>query len=443
MKANYREVLDNKVYIFTRDNAKRVIWHYYFSHGGSVYRGSTGHGDVGDATVDAISRYKAVRDGEVLVQTTRTSFKAVAERWLKLNETHRDIGNKRKAVVKFFIPYFQDELKLVDIAKIRQSQLNDYLVWRRNFYTTGAGSVKSKKGYQRGGKKVDAKPQAYGTPKNVTLNRENQNLNQIIAFARSEGFIDSRNPAKMEVLKNDGDVRPTFLMDQCATLIRTAKKRIAEGHSDKIRFQRQALYDFIVILRYTGFRPHEALNLRWGDIDIAGSRLTVRKGKTGSRIMPLPFPELIAHFKQMVARHTVDGVPPPSAGYLFTSQEGKPVASFKTSFEGLVKACGFEAAGSKAFSLYSFRHHLATYLSGRGVPDALVVQIMGTSRRMMDLHYDHTSADMVLKWFAGQPQGIPANAKPAVQDGGLNLQVGGGGPALVDGPDGLQIQHSK
>ncbi|MEI6782726.1 MAG: hypothetical protein WCQ21_17590 [Verrucomicrobiota bacterium] len=112
MKTKRKCVLDNKVYIFIRDNAKLPIWHYYFTHNGDQFRGSTGHRDVGDATVAAISRYKAVRDGEVLVQTTRTSFKDVAERWLKVSETNRDIANKRKAVEKFFIPYFHDVLKL-------------------------------------------------------------------------------------------------------------------------------------------------------------------------------------------------------------------------------------------------------------------------------------------------------------------------------------------
>jgi len=354
MKKNFREVLDNKVYLFTRDNAKRVIWHYYFSHDGEPYRGSTGHGDIGDATVDAITRYKAVRDGDVVVQTTRTSFKAVADRWLKLNETHRDIDNKRKAVVKFFIPYFQDELKLADIGKIRQAHLNDYLVWRRAYHTTGPGSKTAKTHYKRGGKKVAANTQVYGVPKNVTLNRENQNLNQLIDFAKAEGFIDSRNPVKMEKLKDDGDVRPTFLMEQCATLIKVAKERIGENLGDKIRDERQALYDFIVVLRYTGLRPHEALNLRWGDIDLAHSRLTVKKGKTGFRVMPVPFPELLAHLKQMVKRHTVDGVAPPSAGHLFTNHQGDPMGSFKTSFEGLVKSCGFEAAGSKCQSASKF-----------------------------------------------------------------------------------------
>ena len=85
---------------------------------------------------------------------------------VKVNGTNRDIANKRKAVEKFFVPYFHDVLKLADIGKIRQSHLTDYIEWRRAYHNTGPGSQKPKKGYQRGGKRVLANAQTYGVPKN-------------------------------------------------------------------------------------------------------------------------------------------------------------------------------------------------------------------------------------------------------------------------------------
>ena len=429
MKTKRKCVLDNKVYIFIRDNAKLPIWHYYFTHNGDQFRGSTGHRDVGDATVAAISRYKAVRDGEVLVQTTRTSFKDVAERWLKVSETNRDIANKRKAVEKFFIPYFHDVLKLADIGKIRQSHLTDYIEWRRAYHTTGPGSQKSKKGYQRAGKRVQANAQSYGVPKNDTLNRENQNLNQIIAFAKKEGFIDSGNLAHIDKLDADGEVRPAFTSQQCDTLIKMAKDRMGEDRGKHIQAQRRSLYNFVVLLRYTGLRPHEGLNLRWADIDLDRSRFEIRKGKTGKRVVPMAFPELIAMFRQMLMDQSVDGVLP--TGYIFTNPNGKRVGSFKTSFETLVQACGFKTDDPKGYSLYSFRHHLATYLTGVGLPDGLSVQIMGTSRRMMDAHYDHSNASAVLEWFDNR-KGPSGNA-------GVVQVVAGAGSLLQMGSDGLLV----
>ncbi len=397
MKLNWECIYDEKVFIYTRDDAKKGYWYYYFIINGHPHRKSTGETDEKRAKHIAIKKFMEAEANPDQHDRKAMTFKAVAERWLKFHETHSDIVNKRKAVEKFFVPYFHVELKLADIADLRQAHLTDYLAWRRSYHTEGPGSQQTKTTYRRRGKALRAATQSFGVPKNVTVNRESQNLNQILNFAVKEGYIHPVRCPKMDMLPDDGDVRPFFTAEQCGILLATARERIGQGHSDKIQAERQLAYDYIVTVYYTGLRPHEAHGLAWQDINLEGRVLRVRKGKTGHRFVAIPDQGLIDHLTDMQERRmAAAGDKFNDAQLVFADADGKPVKSFKTAFEGLIKACGFVSPDGKNFSFYGLRHHRATAMIEDDTPDGFVAKNLGTSRKMLDKYYDRTNAQTYL-----------------------------------------------
>jgi hypothetical protein len=183
----YIKVIDG-VYIYSRDNAVTGIWHYYFKMGKRVFRKSTATTDINKAKIVAIHQFQeatinidkvpAIAAAPPLTKTI--SFKMVATRWLNQRRQENDFERNNKVVTSYLIPFFDGVLKMKDIGTITQSQINDYIEWRRYYRVTGDGSKQALNIYQRGGRRVRAKVVQYGALANSTLNRENITLNHII-----------------------------------------------------------------------------------------------------------------------------------------------------------------------------------------------------------------------------------------------------------------------
>ena len=210
-------------------------------------------------------------------------------------------------------------------------------------------------------------------------------------------------------------------------------------------------YDYIVTVSYTGLRPHEAHGLVWQDIDLNTRLMRVRKGKTGHRMVAMTDQPLLDHLSDMLSRRIESaGDKFNDSQLIFADVDGNPVKSFKTAFEGLVKACGFKSPDGRKYSFYSLRHHRATSMIEDDVPDGMVVKNLGTSRKMLDRFYDRTSAHTLLKWSdqkkamaaGGDVSGAAsskANDKAVAGDGGLELQDDAGGVVLGLGSDGVLV----
>ena len=147
----------------------------------------------------------------------------------------------------------------------------------------------------------------------------------------------------------------------------------------------------------TGMRRGELLGLQWPDVDLDGSRLTVRhawtigpegtelsapKTRTSRRVIPLS-PDLVAALEARrqawTEERTVAGRIRRWRGgeFVFSSPTGKPISP-DTLARRFRSAC--RAAGVRAIRIHDLRHTYATLALRAGVPVQVVSERLGHSR---------------------------------------------------------------
>jgi integrase len=164
-----------------------------------------------------------------------------------------------------------------------------------------------------GGEKIDHRPLS-----NSTINRTIGLLAQILDVAVEYGHIPA-NPARGKRRKLKAD-RPTrAYLDSAAqvtALLDAAAELDRDSRADRQHVNRQAQ---LATLIFAGLRISEFLALRWGDVDLAGGWITVRKSKTDAgrrkvKIRPVLRDVLLAH-RPLDASH---------GAYVFGTAQGKP-----------------------------------------------------------------------------------------------------------------------
>ena len=169
--------------------------------------------------------------------------------------------------------------------------------------------------------------------------------------------------------------------------------------SGPIYRDRVMLTNYMLVLTNTGIRVGEARSLKWSDIDtFVGDDgkenivLQVR-GKTGAR-------EVVARtlavkdYLQRIWELRCDELKakPSMSEAIFCHKDGKPIHSFKKGFNALIKEAGveFDTNGQRRV-IYSLRHTYATFRLHEGVNHFTLARNMGTSVKMLESFYGHTS----------------------------------------------------
>lgn len=139
----------------------------------------------------------------------------------------------------------------------------------------------------------------------------------------------------------------------------------------------------VELLEGTGLRIGELGALTWADVDLAGARLRVARGRTkgrtaGRRFVPIP-PWLHAPLAALRA-------PEDRSGAVFSG------LSPQTLRGAMARACAL--AGMPAYSPHDLRHRYTSLLVLAGVPITLVRQVVGHSRASVTLDvYSHVILD--------------------------------------------------
>ena len=68
-------------------------------------------------------------------------------------------------------------------------------------------------------------------------------------------------------LRHQRTTRTLFSKDEYNQLLKVSRKRVKEGRTLRIRFDRERLHQFIIFMVGTGLRVDECLNLEWTDIE--------------------------------------------------------------------------------------------------------------------------------------------------------------------------------
>lgn len=348
------------------------VWHCYFRLGGKQFRRTTKTKNLAQAKLTALGWYRDAAErrgrGE---EIDRVSFARLKRAYLEQIHGQGKSAYHRETIERHFLPFFA---KFEDISKIRTADVQDYLRYRRA--------------------KGDHPP----LPQ--TLNRENSVLRQMMRHAVDRGWITHTPQIRNESERLTYRRRRHFNLDEYRSLYRKARKRAQEFEGIPLKtrqhWQRQLLYDYILILANTGLRVDESKTIIWRNVDIDNRSILLEyAGKTRSARRVLMRGSAIKALQRIKERRMLrsGGILDPNEKVI-ALPDGTPVSSFKKGFAKLLEACGFAYESNHDRQvLTSLRHTYATFRLttkiGKRATMRGLAQQLGTSERMIEKHYGH------------------------------------------------------
>jgi integrase len=214
--------------------------------------------------------------------------------------------------------------------------------------------------------------------KPVRANRALALLRAMMTKAESWGYSqEGSNPAS-KVPKHRERPRERYLSPSELNQLGTALTEFE--HSDGCPPSATAL---IRVLLLTGMRLGEALNLRWGDVNIKARSLRLPDSKTGAKTIPLP-----SSCKKILERLG----PGSAAAFVFVGKSGNtPLAGIQKIWQRIRSHAGLDGV-----RLHDLRHSFASVAAQSGESLYVVGKILGHKQASTTERYAHIPVDPLM-----------------------------------------------
>ncbi|MDP8213061.1 MAG: tyrosine-type recombinase/integrase [Candidatus Zapsychrus exili] len=205
--------------------------------------------------------------------------------------------------------------------------------------------------------------------KEVSKTSVNKNVGCLRAMMNKAiewGLFEGKNPVSgIRSYKSDNK-RTRFLeKEDIVTFLSNC-----EGH----------LKDIIEFAINTGMRQGEIFHLKWRDVDLKNSMITILKTKN-NEIRHIPINQAV---ESVLLRVRKD----PDSPYVFPSKKGRPFDNIKRSFK-----TALDKSDIKNFRFHDLRHTFASQLVMNGVDLFTVKELLGHKDIKMTMRYSHLSCD--------------------------------------------------
>ena len=280
------------------------------------------------------------------------------------------IENFLTQLKKYPYDYFVKVKNNISIDKINTGMLDDYFVYQmKNTYING--------------KKKE--------PTKNTINKYATALGMLFKYAYDRKLIPQEIHVNKQSYKDER--RPAFTRTEWRKLTRGLREYVKSNEQSNHFRSRFYLQHFILISANCGARVGEIRKLRWVDIieEMVKDKeviYAVVDGKTGQREMVFqpavkPYLDRLKEFRKNELGKDI-----PEKEVLFCHYDGKPIHSFKKSFERMLESLKllYNSKGKKR-TIYSLRHTYATFRIEDEVNPHLLARQMGTSIKMLEQHY--------------------------------------------------------
>ncbi|MBM3354829.1 MAG: site-specific integrase [Betaproteobacteria bacterium] len=251
-------------------------------------------------------------------------------------------------------------------------------------------------------------------PVHSTITTHNSALNRIFDYAADHGWVAR---TALPVPNNKGkksEPRPAFTMAEYKTLTAKLPAWVNEARTEKSKYMRELLRDYVLVLANTGMRHGtESMNLKWRNIDwhIKNKEKHLRmfvNGKTGPRHLiarhntadylkriQQRFSDLAKLDFDKLLKEKVDQ-------YVFRLRDGTQSGNLHQTFEQLLRDTDLlVGAGDQKRTLYSLRHSYATFQLQAGIGIHDLAKQMGTSVQMIEQHYSKLVPELIADKLAG------------------------------------------
>ena len=288
-------------------------------------------------------------------------------------------------VVKFWRKYAGSKA----IANIGNAELNGYVVWRRDYYSSMSD--------------LELHKNAKRNPTDKTLQWEIMLGKALIKWAHEKGYRGTQALPTFTFVPKKKRVRPAFELGDYRKLWRALIKWERECEDDRFLHTRQLLRDYVLILANSGMRVGEANSLRVRDIqpfkDSAGRRnyRFIVRGKTGERDV-IPRADAARYVDRVMERNT-DAKPD---DFFFAMKGGSKIITLADQFDKVLELGEVEKnSHGEKFSLYSLRHFYAVQALRKGIGVFDIARNMGTSVQIIQSYYGKTATPMSMATTLG------------------------------------------
>ncbi|PJI40389.1 tyrosine-type recombinase/integrase [Ferrovibrio sp.] len=382
------------------------VWHYRLRIPGMTgyERRSTNEKQQGDAERKALNRYDELRYEYVQGRNALPlTFMQVATRYLAAQEKIAELGGikdskfktHRTAIHNALIPHFGQKL----INKITEADIAQFAIWRENGGRVDPGERAKQLGYYSHATRALKR---HGKVSVNTVKNELSVLSGVFQWAINNNLMNRKERPEISYSKKSYERRPAYDQDTLQKLRQGSYKWVEEARP-QMHYARMRIRIMTDVAAYTGMRPGEIKNMKWGWIILKGNQYEfLTDGKTGRRpVQPLEeavtaIMEWREYWRQYYGRDpnpdeyvfantkAFSNIKSDTAGSKFMNHEGIFLQM------ALACDCRFDPYGD-TFTMYSLRHFFITYALERGVDVYLIERNTGTSVEMIRKHYDHAS----------------------------------------------------
>lgn len=243
-------------------------------------------------------------------------------------------------------------------------------------------------------------------------------MNRVYDVAIERGWIAQQQVPKIKNTGAKGTAREAFSKSEYASLTGYMPKWAEKGHTAKTREMRELLRDYVLVLANTGMRHGtEAMNLKWRDIAFIkkaqeqylqftvtgkrGRRTLIARHNTEIYLQRLYKRQPLLEKHSSLAKLLDKKINEP----VFKLASGEVTKNLAGTFRVLMRESGLDKDRDvkQKRTLYSLRHTYAhEVLMTERMDVYTLAKQMGTSVKMIELHYGHLNPALKADVIAGK-----------------------------------------
>lgn len=410
---NKKEIIGKKLIVFQNSQTQNNFWYMRFYVGSKKYKTlSLKTSEQQVAIEKALEKWRTLQNhieggGEVFEVKTQDAigqYIEYLEKLLNAEQLKKHTVQGKKSTLKKLNLYLERFDKPTDIP---EDVFADYVIWRRT------------RNWDKSKHKRNSNP-----PSDQTVNKEMTDFKGCVDWWKSKKICvqDFSFPFVKIDWNKSVEKNPAFTLEDWKTIVYYLRTWInltknANGNEIKNPFYRRVFAEFLKVQANSGLRPHEALLLKWSDVELK-SKLEISKSspdkqrqrviahiqvspetKTGRRLVICPagiyFKRIYSLYKKQESRS------PRPEDYIFRNIG--TVNSRADNFVGLPLSDTFfrklwyelkemvqvdkDILFTNNYSLYSTRSFFINQRLEMGVPPAIVGELVGHSIKTMERFY--------------------------------------------------------
>jgi integrase len=237
----------------------------------------------------------------------------------------------------------------------------------------------------------------------TTTNHDLRAIKALFREAKRDGYI-AEDPSEFvdTVRKSSDDKRRPFTIAEIQRVLAAAD---TEWRS------------LVLFGLYTGQRLADIAALNWDNLDLSKNEIRLRTRKTAKRIM-VPIAKPLRQYIDSLPVGIQPGTPIHPKAFTIINRHGRS-ANLSNHFADLLAQAGLRERAphhrskgkgrssqraSNSLSFHSLRHTAVSLLKDAGIPEGVVMELVGHDSKSMSAHYTHVGAEALEKAVAALPE---------------------------------------